>query len=168
VTVYRVKTGGKEYEVTVRDTPGGGAEVTVDGQTFHVDAAGDGSAASATNRPPTPAPVLAQVDAQVNAPVPAPATLPIRAAATAGSTAEPAAHAPARSGAGAVVAPLPGVVTRILVAVGDRVEAGQVVLKLEAMKMENDISTAVAGTVRNVEVADGAEVSDGQLLMVVE
>lgn len=168
MTVYRVKTGGKEYEVTVRDTPGGGAEVTVDGQTFHVDAAGDGSAASATNRPPTPAPVLAQVDAQVNAPVPAPATLPIRAAATAGSTAEPAAHAPARSGAGAVVAPLPGVVTRILVAVGDRVEAGQVVLKLEAMKMENDISTAVAGTVRNVEVADGAEVSDGQLLMVVE
>ncbi len=168
MTVYRVKTGGKEYEVTVRDTPGGGAEVTVDGQTFHVDAAGDGSAASATNRPPTPAPVLAQVDALVNAPVPAPATLPIRAAATAGSTAEPAAHAPARSGAGAVVAPLPGVVTRILVAVGDRVEAGQVVLKLEAMKMENDISTAVAGTVRNVEVADGAEVSDGQLLMVVE
>ncbi len=156
MTVYRVKTGGKEYEVTVRDTPGGGAEVTVEGQTFHVDAAGDGSGASATNRPPTPAPV------------PAPATTPIRLAATAVSTAEPAAHARVRSGAGAVVAPLPGVVTRILVAVGDRVEAGQVVLKLEAMKMENDISTAVAGTVRHVEVADGAEVSDGQLLMVVE
>ena len=67
-----------------------------------------------------------------------------------------------------VAAPIPGVVTQILVAVGDRVAAGQVVLKLEAMKMENEISTAVAGTVRQVEVAEGAEVSDGQLLMVVE
>ena len=156
VAVYRVKTGGKEYEVTVRDTPGGGAEVIVDGQTFHIDPADDGPRAStATARPPTSTPVAT--------PVPAPGSVTVRPAVTAAS-----ASSPARAGAGAVAAPIPGVVTQILVAVGDRVEAGQLVLKLEAMKMENEISTTVAGTVRQVEVAEGAEVSDGQLLMVVE
>ena len=160
VAVYRVKTGGKEYEVTVRDTPGGGAEVIVDGQTFHIDPADNGPRAStATARPPTSTPT----STPVATPVPAPGSITVRPAVTAAS-----ASSPARAGAGAVAAPIPGVVTQILVAVGDRVEAGQLVLKLEAMKMENEISTTVAGTVRQVEVAEGAEVSDGQLLMVVE
>ena len=56
---------------------------------------------------------------------------------------------------------------RNVVKEGDEVSAGQVVLKLEAMKMENDISTAVAGSVKEIAVSEGAEVSDGQLLLTV-
>ena len=51
---------------------------------------------------------------------------------------------------------------------GDTVTPGQVVVKLEAMKMENDITALVGGTVKQVAVAEGAEVSDGQLLVLVE
>jgi glutaconyl-CoA decarboxylase len=83
-------------------------------------------------------------------------------------TAPVAPAAPASGGSGTVTAPIPGVVTKVLVSAGDTVTAGQVVLKLEAMKMENDIATPVAGTVKQVSVADGTEVKDGQLLLVVE
>ena len=75
--------------------------------------------------------------------------------------------APAPAGAGTIAAPIPGVVTNLCLAAGDSVEAGQVVLKLEAMKMENDISTPVAGSVKEIKVSEGAEVSDGQVLLVV-
>ena len=75
--------------------------------------------------------------------------------------------APMTTGSGTIAAPIPGVVTKLCVAVGDSVEAGQVVLKLEAMKMENDISTPVAGSVAEIKVAEGNEVSDGQVLLVV-
>jgi pyruvate carboxylase subunit B len=56
-------------------------------------------------------------------------------------------------------------VTAVLVKAGDTVAAGQIVLKLEAMKMENDIATPTAGTVKAVHVSQGSEVSSGQLLV---
>ncbi|MBC8294030.1 MAG: acetyl-CoA carboxylase biotin carboxyl carrier protein subunit [Proteobacteria bacterium] len=77
----------------------------------------------------------------------------------------PAAPAPAAGGSGSVAAPIPGVVTSVLVKAGDTVAAGQIVLKLEAMKMENDIATPAAGTVKAVHVSQGSEVSSGQLLV---
>jgi glutaconyl-CoA decarboxylase len=64
-------------------------------------------------------------------------------------------------------APIPGIITTVCVKVGDTVTVGDVILKLEAMKMENDISTPVAGTVKEIAVSEGAEVKDGQLLAVV-
>jgi len=139
---YRVKVDGKEYEVSLTDTAGGGARVTVEGRVFEVEPALQAGSAPQ----PAAAPVAAPRPA---APSPAPA-----AAATGGS--------------GSIHAPIPGVVTRILVTVGDAVEPGQVVLKLEAMKMENDIIAGVGGTVKQVAVSEGTEVSDGQLMVVVE
>jgi biotin carboxyl carrier protein len=56
-------------------------------------------------------------------------------------------------------------VTAVLVKAGDTVAAGQIVLKLEAMKMENDIATPAAGTVKAVHISQGSEVSSGQLLV---
>jgi biotin carboxyl carrier protein len=58
-------------------------------------------------------------------------------------------------------------VIAINVSVGDTVTANQVVLKLEAMKMENDIATPSAGTVKEIAVSEGAEAAAGQLLMVI-
>ena len=67
-----------------------------------------------------------------------------------------------------VVAPMPGRVLRVLVAPGDQVEAGQLLVVVEAMKMENELKAAKAGTVKAVAVAPGQSVESGRLLVIVE
>ena len=66
-----------------------------------------------------------------------------------------------------VVAPMPGKVVKVLVAVGDSVEARQGLVVVEAMKMENELTVSRAGTVSKIEVSEGASVEAGRLLMVV-
>jgi pyruvate carboxylase subunit B len=66
--------------------------------------------------------------------------------------------------AGLVRAPMPGLVVRILVSEGDAVAAGQGLLVLEAMKMENEIRAPAAGTVGRLGVLPGQAVEKGQLL----
>jgi biotin carboxyl carrier protein len=63
---------------------------------------------------------------------------------------------------------MPGRVVNVLVAVGDEVEAGQGVLIIEAMKMENELKAPKAGKVVEVKVAAGQTVEKGDLLLVVE
>lgn len=70
--------------------------------------------------------------------------------------------------AGSSTAPLPGTVLRVLVATGDRVEAGQAAVVLEAMKMEHEITTATAGTVGALAVEVGDRVAEGAVLVVVD
>ena len=65
----------------------------------------------------------------------------------------------------AVVAPLAGSVARILVGEGDDIEAGQVLLVLEAMKMETEITAPAAGKVAAILVAPGDAVQGGQALI---
>jgi len=64
-----------------------------------------------------------------------------------------------------VSAPMPGNILDVKAAVGDRVEKGQVLLILEAMKMENEIVAPVAGTVTAVLVQKGASVNSGDVLV---
>ena len=73
----------------------------------------------------------------------------------------------APAGGEAIVAPIHGKVVAILVKVGDPVTANQVVIKLEAMKMENEISSPVSGIVEEVAVSEGTEAAGGQLLMLI-
>ncbi|NLL18853.1 MAG: biotin/lipoyl-binding protein, partial [Clostridia bacterium] len=83
--------------------------------------------------------------------------------------ASPPASPKAASGAGQqVVAPLPGVVLNILVNVGDKVSAGQTVIILEAMKMENEIAAPVSGTVSSLLVSKGQSVSTNEALLTIE
>lgn len=70
----------------------------------------------------------------------------------------------AARGAGRVVAYMPGRVVSVLVAEGDQVVAGQGLLVLEAMKMQNEIQAEVAGTVARVCVSTGQAVDGGELL----
>lgn len=63
------------------------------------------------------------------------------------------------SGDGRIKAPIPGIIRRILVEQGQQVEAGQAVLVLEAMKMENEIVASRAGTVTSVSVRPGQTVT---------
>ena len=62
-------------------------------------------------------------------------------------------------------APLVGRVLRILVSEGQQVRAGQTLLVLESMKMENEIVSPRDGTVRNIRVREGETVERGQVLM---
>ena len=84
---------------------------------------------------------------------------------------ERAAHAAERASAaagGIVKSVMPGVVVDLLVDVGDKVEKGQPLLILEAMKMQNEISATSDGTVASVHVTKGEAVSGGAKLMMLE
>jgi biotin carboxyl carrier protein len=66
-----------------------------------------------------------------------------------------------------VVAPMPGKVIRVLVEVGDKVEAGQGLLVVEAMKMQNEIRSPKGGTVERLHVKEGQPVNAGDALCIV-
>jgi biotin carboxyl carrier protein len=69
---------------------------------------------------------------------------------------------------GAVVAPLQGVVVKVLIAEGQRVAAGDAVCLLESMKMENTVTSDWSGVVREIRVGDGEMVAPGDVLVVIE
>ena len=66
-----------------------------------------------------------------------------------------------------IVAPMPGKIVRLLVQAGDPVEAGQGLLVVEAMKMQNEIRSPKSGTVERVLAAEGQAVNAGEVLCVV-
>lgn len=90
----------------------------------------------------------------VSAPVSAPAP----------TTAAPAAAAPAAGAGEKVNAPMPGTVLDVKVSVGDTVSKGQVIMILEAMKMENDIVASCDGKVTSVLAKKGDTVNSGDAL----
>jgi acetyl-CoA/propionyl-CoA/long-chain acyl-CoA carboxylase, biotin carboxylase, biotin carboxyl carrier protein len=79
-----------------------------------------------------------------------------------------AAAAAAVGGSGKVAVPMQGTITKVLVAVGDTVEAGQPVCVLEAMKMENNINADKSGTVTEVKVSPGQSVGTGDVVIVID
>lgn len=100
---------------------------------------------------------------------PAPAAAPAATAAPAAPTAPAAAPAPAPvalSDGEPVNAPMPGNILRIDVKEGDKVKAGQTLLILEAMKMENEIAAPKDGTVVQIATSKGAVVETGTPLIV--
>jgi acetyl/propionyl-CoA carboxylase alpha subunit len=72
------------------------------------------------------------------------------------------------TGPAPIIAPMPGLIVRVNVSVGDRVEAGQGLVVMEAMKMENELRAIAPGTVRSVEVSPGTAVEKGALLVALE
>jgi len=105
---------------------------------------------------------LIDADAKVEEIKSAPATAP---AAPAAQAAAPAATA----GAGETVnSPMPGNILAINVNVGDTVSEGQVLMILEAMKMENEIMAPVSGKITSISVTKGATVESGALLCTIE
>ena len=99
------------------------------------------------------------------APAPVVAAAPVAVAA---APAAPAAPAAAGLAAGEVVkSPMPGNILKINVAQGQTVKEGDVLLVLEAMKMENDITATKSGTVAQIVVAKGAVVETGSPLVVI-
>jgi propionyl-CoA carboxylase alpha chain len=73
-----------------------------------------------------------------------------------------------RRAAGVLKAPMPGLVVRVQVQPGQRVEAGAPLVVLEAMKMENELKASASATVKDVLVVSGEAVEKGQVLVVFE
>ena len=73
-----------------------------------------------------------------------------------------------RAGAGNLLAPMPGLVVRVNVKEGDAVRAGQGLVVMEAMKMENELRASANGTVKRVAATPGSAVEKGALLLEME
>jgi len=121
--------------------------ITVEGRTYDVDVEvleGGQAAAPAAPAPQSPA-AAAPAPQAPSTPAPAPA--------------KPAADA------GQCVAPIAGNVTKVNVKPGDRVAENDVLVVLEAMKMESNIASPAAGAVKTVHVSPGDSVTQGQALV---
>lgn len=148
---YKYTINGAQFDVTIDSIVGSKAKVEVNGIPFEVEMQGSSLVEEA----------LPTVSTEAAAAPAAPAAAP---------AAEPAAPAAAKSGPGAgapVKAPLPGVVTKILVKEGQGVKKGETVLVLEAMKMENNITAEADGTVTGICVNAGDSVMEGTTLITI-
>ena len=149
---YKYTINGAQFDVTIDSIVGSKAKVEVNGIPFEVEMQGSSLVEEAL---PT---VSTEAAAAPAAPAAAPAAEP----------AAPAAAAKSGPGAGAPVkAPLPGVVTKILVKEGQGVKKGVTVLVLEAMKMENNITAEADGTVTGICVSTGDSVMEGTTLITI-
>ena len=156
---YQYKVQGVDYEVEIAEVEGKIARVNVNGIPFEIEMqkpinAAKHPALAATKRT---APTAS-----------APAAAPVAPAAPAAPAAAPVKPAAAPAGAGnAIKAPLPGTINAINVKVGDTVAVGDIVIVLEAMKMQNNIESEYAGTVTSITVSQGDSVMEGAVMMTI-
>ena len=80
----------------------------------------------------------------------------------------PGVAASGKGGRQTIVAPMPGKVVKLLVALDQEVSAGQGVIVIEAMKMENELKASGPGVVKEIKVQEGAGVGGGEILVVIE
>jgi len=135
-------------------------KVTVDGTAYIVEVEDLGISAAPVPRPVVFAPVPAAEPAPVAEPVEAPAPVAKPAPTTPAS-------APIPSGGISITAPMPGKILKIAVSVGQTVIDGDVVIVLEAMKMENEIFATTNGKIIDIRVNSGDTVNVGDVLIVI-
>ena len=168
---FEVDIGGRVRHV-VAEASGDGFAVTVDGKPFHVDAVRvDDYTLSLLVDTVHSYEVVITPDAAGSAGAPltvrvgaAPIAVTLNGRRRGASREGPA----ARSGPQRVVAPMPGKVIRVPIAVGDNVRAGQPLVVVEAMKMENELRAGRDGTVADVHAREGMSVEAGALLVVIQ
>ena len=153
--VYYVTVHGKQYTVEILDPHARPVRAVVDGEVVEVNVAAAPASAPAAAPAPAPMPVAAPV--AVPAPVATPEVQPV-----------PVSVEPLQATVEEVKSPLPGTVVSIGVSVGERVEHGQELCVLEAMKMNNPIRANQAGVIRKIFVTVGQQVQHGVPLVAIE
>lgn len=134
---------GRKYHVVIKQSDDKRATVEVNGTDYEVEI-------KTPEKPPAPTPTAAKLG--VSVPPPAPTT-PI--------------PKPAPGAAGNIIqAPMAGVIVAVKVKPGDAIKAGDVVVTIESMKMENEIRAPRAGEVKEVPVSPGDKVDTGTTLIV--
>lgn len=138
---YKLKINGNDYTVDINEVEGQEIKLDVNGTSYVVT-------------------VDQEIKQQKKTVVSTPRPQVAPAASNVQQSAAPAAGSK-------VTTPLPGTILDVFVNVGDAVKAGQTVVLLEAMKMENNIEADVAGTVKEVKVRKGDSVLEGDVLVVI-
>ena len=151
---YEYKVKGVDYEVEIQDIEGNIANVTVNGIPFEVEMKQPVKAGKQKVILGTSNPSATTANASTTASAPEKTSVPEKPA------------APTTSGK-PVVAPLPGTINEIKVKVGDKVNVGDTVVILEAMKMQNNIEAESAGTIASINVNKGDAVMEGDTLVVI-
>ena len=138
-----LRIGGREYRAEVKELTPERATVEVDGKEYLVDLVqlGRRKVTSEAVRPMA-MPLASAPVSMVHAPRPA-----------------------AAAGEGGITAPMPGLIVTVKAKEGDTVQAGQALLVMEAMKMENAITAPYQGTVSKIYVREGDSVGEGDLLV---
>jgi biotin carboxyl carrier protein len=153
---FNVVVDGKSLTVTVSSGGGQtkvsgdkGIQIAVDGKSFYVQIEAEAS--------PTAPTLIAP---------PAASPAPQRAAPTRQPTAAPIAP-PTADGDTVMAAPIPGTIVRYTVAEAQPVKAGETVVVLEAMKMENTLPSPVDGVIKQISLQAGAKVARGDVLLII-
>jgi len=145
----KLDISGKEYTVGIEEFGSSHAVITVDGKKYNVGLKdlGEELKIETVQRSGSSVPSTGAVKQVQSAP------------SSSGSSG---------SGSHEVLAPLPGLILNVLVKVGDSVKAGQKIMIMEAMKMENDINSTRDGKIKAINVHNGDNISEGDILAVIE
>lgn len=147
---YQYTVKGVDYEVEIQDIEGNIANVTVNGIPFEVEMKQPVKAGKQKVK-------LSEERRVKNE----------ESYSSSASTASTS-SAPTAAAGKPVVAPLPGTINEIKVKVGDKVNAGDTVVILEAMKMQNNIEAETSGTITSINVNKGDAVMEGDTLVTIK
>ena len=151
---YEYKVKGVDYVVEIQDIEGNIANVTVNGIPFEVEMKQPVKSSKQK--------VKLNEERRVKS-----EEFNSSSSATNASSATTTKPAAAAASGKPVVAPLPGTINEIKVKVGDKVNAGDTVVVLEAMKMQNNIDAETSGTIASINVNKGDAVMEGDTLVTI-
>ena len=154
---YQYTVKGVDYEVEIQDIEGNIANVTVNGIPFEVE----------MKQPVKAGKQKAKLSEERRAEESEERRVKSEESNSSSASAASTSSAPTAGAGKPVVAPLPGTINEIKVKVGDKVNAGDTVVILEAMKMQNNIEAETSGTITGINVNKGDAVMEGDTLVTI-
>ena len=158
MTKYQYTVKGVDYEVEIQDIEGDIANVTVNGIPFEVE----------MKQPVKAGKQKVKLSEERRAEGSEERRVKSEESNSSSASAANTSSAPTAAAGKPVVAPLPGTINEIKVKVGDKVNAGDTVVILEAMKMQNNIEAETSGTITSINVNKGDAVMEGDTLVTIK